>query len=62
MGANLRNKPCSCGSGLKYKRCCLRKDEAPKPRAPLTAEQRAAAVRARLLLASFAGAVAGYEI
>lgn len=22
-----RNEPCSCGSGLKYKRCCLRKDE-----------------------------------
>lgn len=23
-----RNAPCPCGSGLKYKRCCLRKDEA----------------------------------
>ena len=20
--ANIRNKPCSCGSGLKYKKCC----------------------------------------
>lgn len=23
-----RNDPCSCGSGLKYKRCCLEKDQA----------------------------------
>jgi SEC-C motif len=23
MGAHSRNAPCSCGSGLKYKRCCL---------------------------------------
>ena len=23
-----RNDPCSCGSGKKYKRCCLPKDEA----------------------------------
>ena len=22
-----RNDPCHCGSGKKYKRCCLRKDE-----------------------------------
>ncbi len=22
-----RNDPCPCGSGLKYKRCCLRRDE-----------------------------------
>jgi hypothetical protein len=22
-----RNEPCHCGSGLKYKRCCLEKDE-----------------------------------
>ena len=22
-----RNAPCDCGSGKKYKRCCLRKDE-----------------------------------
>ncbi len=22
-----RNDPCSCGSGLKYKRCCLPQDE-----------------------------------
>lgn len=23
MGASPRNAPCPCGSGLKYKRCCL---------------------------------------
>jgi SEC-C motif len=23
-----RNDPCPCGSGKKYKRCCLEKDEA----------------------------------
>jgi hypothetical protein len=23
-----RNEPCHCGSGLKYKQCCLDKDEA----------------------------------
>ncbi len=22
-----RNEPCHCGSGRKYKKCCLRKDE-----------------------------------
>jgi uncharacterized protein YecA (UPF0149 family) len=22
-----RNDPCPCGSGLKYKKCCLSKDE-----------------------------------
>lgn len=26
-----RNDPCPCGSGRKYKRCCLEKDEAAKP-------------------------------
>lgn len=25
-----RNDPCHCGSGLKYKKCCLRKDEASR--------------------------------
>lgn len=28
MGAVGRNDPCPCGSGSKYKRCCLAKDEA----------------------------------
>ena len=25
-----RNEPCPCGSGEKYKNCCLRKDQAGK--------------------------------
>ena len=25
-----RNDPCPCGSGKKYKQCCMRKDEAPR--------------------------------
>src|SRR5438046_5408903 len=25
-----RNDPCPCGSGRKYKRCCLARDEAPE--------------------------------
>jgi tetratricopeptide (TPR) repeat protein len=28
MGKTGRNEPCPCGSGAKYKRCCLKKDEA----------------------------------
>lgn len=30
-----RNDPCHCGSGLKYKKCCLRADEKAKRRARL---------------------------
>ncbi|MBT3220491.1 MAG: hypothetical protein HN348_15500 [Proteobacteria bacterium] len=29
-----RNDACSCGSGKKYKRCCLSKDQATKSQAP----------------------------
>ena len=40
MEANLgRNDPCHCGSGKKYKQCCLVKDEA----AARTARAKAAA-------------------
>jgi uncharacterized protein YchJ len=28
-----RSAPCPCGSGLKYKRCCLPKEEASRDRA-----------------------------
>ncbi len=28
-----RNDPCPCGSGLKYKKCCLKKDKKPEQRA-----------------------------
>jgi tetratricopeptide (TPR) repeat protein len=38
-----RNDPCPCGSGQKYKRCCLPRDEA-------TAAERAAAARAAALV------------
>lgn len=31
-----RNKPCSCGSGKKYKRCCLRPKSAPDDSTGLT--------------------------
>ena len=27
-----RNEPCPCGSGKKYKNCCLQKDELAKPK------------------------------
>ena len=58
MEANLgRNDPCHCGSGKKYKQCCLAKDEekarvarakaaaeapAPAAEAPVTAAEEAA--------------------
>src|SRR5215210_7573717 len=37
-----RNDPCPCGSGKKYKKCCLAKDEAAarQPYAQQTATQR----------------------
>jgi len=37
-----RNKPCHCGSGIKYKRCCMTKDKYPRPRPQreLTARER----------------------
>jgi hypothetical protein len=35
-----RNDPCPCGSGLKFKRCCLRTQEDNRPRAETAAERR----------------------
>ena len=32
-----RNDPCPCGSGKKYKKCCLRKDQEPSPNDRATA-------------------------
>jgi tetratricopeptide (TPR) repeat protein len=29
-----RNEPCPCGSGKKYKKCCLPREQAQRPRAP----------------------------
>jgi len=43
MAKTGRNDPCPCGSGQKYKRCCLTRDEA--------AERAAAAEQAAALLA-----------
>ena len=34
-----RNDPCPCGSGRKYKRCCLEKDEATEHAALAAAAQ-----------------------
>jgi SEC-C motif len=31
-----RNDPCPCGSGAKYKKCCLEKDEAARTAAAAT--------------------------
>ena len=47
-----RNEPCSCGSGKKYKQCCLAKDEAA------AAEARAAARAAEAAEAAAAAAQA----
>lgn len=33
MSKSGRNDPCPCGSGKKYKKCCLPKDEAARPKA-----------------------------
>jgi tetratricopeptide (TPR) repeat protein len=47
-----RNDPCPCGSGKKYKKCCLPKEEAAKLKAhakdEAAREERAAAHRAQL--------------
>ncbi|MEW5981802.1 MAG: SEC-C metal-binding domain-containing protein [Acidobacteriota bacterium] len=38
-----RNQPCHCGSGRKYKHCCLQKDEAQATAARAKADAEAAA-------------------
>jgi tetratricopeptide (TPR) repeat protein len=48
-----RNEPCPCGSGNKYKRCCLSRDEAA------AAEHAAAAQRAAVQ--RFAALAAGFD-
>ena len=37
MAKTGRNDPCPCGSGQKYKRCCLPQDEAAEHAAALAA-------------------------
>jgi len=52
-----RNDPCPCGSGKKYKQCCMHKDQAPRrQRAALAAQLAAADTSAEL-----AEALAVYE-
>ena len=41
MSALGRNEPCPCGSGLKFKRCCLKKEQ---PRGAYTSEERDSAL------------------
>ncbi len=36
MAKTGRNEPCPCGSGRKYKKCCLQRDESAAPRAAST--------------------------
>lgn len=40
-----RNDPCPCGSGLKYKRCCLEKDQTAEHQQFVRAAEAAAAQR-----------------
>lgn len=40
-----RNDPCPCGSGLKYKRCCLQEDQAAEHEQFIRAAEAAAAQR-----------------
>ena len=41
----LRNDPCPCGSGLKYKKCCLKKNQRPENLDPEAARLRAEAFK-----------------
>jgi len=42
-----RNAPCPCGSGEKYKRCCLREDQKEQAQTRLQLKDRRAAAEAR---------------
>jgi hypothetical protein len=47
MSKNIgRNDPCHCGSGKKYKACCLGKDEAAERDARAKEQEKAAAAEA----------------
>ncbi|MFQ5601286.1 MAG: SEC-C metal-binding domain-containing protein [Candidatus Krumholzibacteriia bacterium] len=49
MGNAGRNDPCPCGSGRKYKRCCLAKDQAAEVEAAKARQEAAAQESAREL-------------
>ena len=61
MSKPQRNKPCPCGSGKKYKKCCESKDVAEKTakmypeRKPMTPEQRRKGQRSLAMLSTFMG-------
>lgn len=46
MASRGRNEPCHCGSGRKYKQCCLAKDEAAEREARSKAAAEAPAAEA----------------
>ena len=58
MGKPGRNDPCSCGSGKKYKKCCLKKESAAAPSTP-TAALKEANVNARLMAQKWMSALGG---
>lgn len=60
MPAAGRNEPCPCGSGKKYKRCCLAQDQAAAlaPLLARQAEQAAAAAARRAQPAEYQAALA----
>jgi TolA-binding protein len=55
-----RNDPCHCGSGQKYKRCCLEKDQAAESKV-LAAQAAAAAAKEAKFKAELAAARAAFE-
>jgi hypothetical protein len=53
-----RNKPCPCGSGLKYKKCCyLLPPEKPKPKERKTPTD----IQSRIKWLQMYGLSAGFE-
>ena len=52
MDSPSRNSPCPCGSGRKYKKCCLLRDEARRAEGALSPQSRVVTHRGRDLLIS----------
>ena len=57
MGGISRNSPCECGSGKKYKHCCLGKAESRKP-----SKKVMAALAATIPLGVICGYLFGWEV
>jgi hypothetical protein len=49
MSAIGRNDPCPCGSGRKYKKCCLSKEAAASAAGDFTRAERGSAWRPKLI-------------